>query len=86
MLYANISLGIGIFDSRLWQGMGQVKSVVCSVTQKEMSILRSPPKFSGLCFDSQSGICYFLVAHKFSVLLQLGCIQFFSLRNEIGAS
>lgn len=74
MLYANISLDTGIFDSKPLQGMGQVKSVVYSVTQKEMSILRSPPEFSRLCFDSQSGVCYFLVAHKFSVLVQLGCI------------
>lgn len=67
-------------------GDGTGEICYCSVTQKEMSMLRSPPKFSGLCFDSQSGICYVLIAHKFSVLLQLGCIKFFSLRNEIGAS
>lgn len=62
------------YMSRPLQGVGQVKSLVCSVTQKEMSILRSPPKFYGSCFDIQFGICYFLVAHTFSVLLQLGCI------------
>lgn len=86
MLYTNISLGTGTFDSRPLQGMEQVKSVIHSMTQKEMSILRSPSKFSGLCFDSKSGICYFPVAYRFSVLLQLGHISFFSLRNEIVVS